>query len=43
MTNGPFWFDNLLVPIPDWGVDGTVTKLNWGIRPGGRYNGVSFQ
>ena len=40
-TNGPYWIDNILVPIPDWGVGGTVKILNWVIRPGGRYDGVT--
>ena len=25
-TNGSYWIDNLLVPIPYWGVGGTVKK-----------------
>ena len=29
-TNGTYWVDNLFVPIPDWGVGGTVTNLSWG-------------
>ena len=29
-TNRPYWIDNILVPITAWGVDGTVTNLNWG-------------
>ena len=28
-TNGPYWIDNILVSIPDWGVGGTVTNFNW--------------
>ena len=40
-TNGPYWIDNNLVPIPDLGSSGTMTNLKWGSRPGRRYDGVS--
>ena len=40
-TNGPYQIDNLLVPIPDWGVGGTVAYLDWGGQPGGRYGSFS--
>ena len=40
-TNGPYWIDNILFPIPAWGVGGTMTNFNWGSQPGGRYDGVS--
>ena len=29
-TNGPYWIDNIFIPILDWGVGGTVKNLNWG-------------
>ena len=38
----PAWIDNILVPSPDWGVSVTVTNLNQGSQPGGRYGCVSF-
>ena len=40
-SRGSYWIDNVLVPIPSWGVGVTVKKLNWGSQPGGRYAGVS--
>ena len=40
-TNGNYWIDNILVPIPAWGVGGTVKNLNWGSGPISRYDGVS--
>ena len=40
-NNGPYWIDNILVPILAWGVGDTVTNLNWGSQPEGFYNGVS--
>ena len=40
-TNGTYWIDNILVPIPDCRVCGTVTNLNWVSRPGSCYNSVT--
>ena len=40
-TNGPYWIDNILVPIKSWGVGGTLKNLNWGSRPGVRCDSVS--
>ena len=34
-ANGPYWIDNLLVPILAWGFGGTVTNMNWVGQPGG--------
>ena len=41
-TNGPPWINNIMVPSPTCGVDGSVKNLNWLSQPGGHYGGVSF-
>ena len=40
-TKGPYWIYILLVPIPVWGVSGTMTNSNWVSLPGGLYDVVS--
>ena len=35
------WNYNILVPIPRWGVEGTVETWSWVIQPSGRYGGVN--